>query len=201
MNAMVLIRHEETDLAGRFCGHSDPELNEAGKLRLHSLVEEVVALGVKRIYSSDLRRASQTATAIARRVGGIVELRPSLREIHFGAWEGLSWEEIQERYRAEAQLWVNEYPKRSAPRGETYRDFIARVETEFRQLIAENEDNAFAIVTHRGVIQYALTRFFVFSQADARQRTEKFGALVIVTQSTAREISPTIIEAKPHPPD
>ena len=194
MTAMVLIRHEETDLAGRFCGQTDPDLNEAGKLGLHSLAEEVAPLGIKRIYSSDLRRASQTASAIARRIGGTVEFRPRLREIHFGAWEGLSWEEIRERYPAEAQLWVNDYPKRSAPGGETYRDFIARVEEEFGLLMSENAGSTPAIVTHRGVMQHALTRFFEFSEADAQQRTEKFGALVVVTQSTAREISPAIIE-------
>lgn len=195
MTVMVLIRHEETDLAGRFCGHADPDLNEAGQLGLQILVEKAAPLGIERIYSSDLRRASQTATAIARLVGGAVELRPRLREIHFGIWEGLSWEEIQERYPDEAQFWMNEYPERAAPGGETYRDFTARVEAEFGLLMSENEDITSAIVTHRGVMQYALTRFFGFSEANARQRTEKLGAVVAVTRSAAREISPTIIEA------
>ena len=62
MNPIVLIRHAETDLAGKFCGRSDPGLNLAGEGQLPSLVEELAGLEIGHIYSSDLRRASATAT-------------------------------------------------------------------------------------------------------------------------------------------
>lgn len=182
MNGIVLIRHAETDLAGKFCGHSDPDLNGPGEQRLRSLAEEIAPLGIKRIYSSDLRRASRTAAAIGERIRVSVEFRPGLREIHFGLWEGLRWEELEQQYPREAELWSREFPTRSAPHGESYRDFIARVDAEFNLLIRENEGIVRAVVTHRGVLQYALTRFFGFSEADARSRTEEFGAIILPTQ-------------------
>jgi len=187
MNGIVLIRHAETDLSGKFCGHSDPDLNTAGENKLHSLVHEVAALGIERIYSSDLRRAARTASAISERLGVPVEFRPGLREIHFGLWEALRWEEVHERYPAEAELWLGECPTRSAPGGEPYREFVARVESDYRWLIG-NGGSTRAVVTHRGVMQYALTHFFGFSETEARQRTENYGAIVIATRTKVHGI-------------
>lgn len=179
MSAIVLIRHAETDLAGKFCGQSDPDLNALGQQRLISLAEKLAPLGITRIYSSDLRRARQTATAIAKQLGVPVELRPGLREIHFGLWEGLTWEELERQYPGEARLWVKDFPAHSAPGGERYRDFATRVESEFKAVIADRDPTTRAVVTHRGVMQYALTHFFGFSEDDARKQTEDYGAIVV----------------------
>lgn len=188
MNHIVLIRHLETDLAGTFCGHSDPELNANGEHRLQTLPDEVVPIEIERIYSSDLRRASRTAMAIGERVGAPVELRSGLREIHFGLWEGLRWDEIEQQYPDEAQLWVREFPTRGAPAGELYRDFTARVDAEFQRVIADAKRATVGVVTHRGVMQYALTRFFGSSENEARKRTENYGAIVVATQSNVADI-------------
>jgi len=177
---IVLIRHVETDFAGRFCGHSNPDLNGAGELHLRSLIEEAAALGIKRIYSSDLRRASRTATALSERIGVPVELRFGLREMHFGQWEGLTWDQIERRDPTEAELWLREFPERSAPEGESYRDFVARVESEFKMVIAQPRNAPLAVVTHRGVMQYALCRFFGFTRDEARKQTDNYGAIVVV---------------------
>jgi broad specificity phosphatase PhoE len=191
MSTIVLIRHCETDLRGKFCGHSDPDLNAVGRQRLDYLGKEVDALGVSRIFSSDLQRALRTATAISERIGVPVEIRPRLREINFGLWEGLSWEEIEQQYHTEAGLWVSEFPARSAPGGEAYQDFVARVEAEFKAILSENNAATCAVVTHRGVMQYALTQWFGFSEDEARKRTDNYGAIFVATQSTvpARNVS------------
>jgi alpha-ribazole phosphatase len=191
MNKVILIRHGETDLAGTFCGQSDPDLNAAGERGLRSVLEEIRHLGITRIYSSDLRRASRTAFAIGERVGAPVELRPGLREIHFGLWEGLRWDEIEQKYPQEARLWVREFPGGCAPGGEAYRDFTARIEAEFRLVIASHNHATSAVVTHRGVLQYTLTRFFRFSEDDARKQTENYGAIVIASYTDLHEIDST----------
>jgi broad specificity phosphatase PhoE len=195
MKEIVLIRHAETDLAGRFCGHSDPDLNAAGEHRLRSIIEEVAPLGVTRIYSSDLRRASRTATAIHERTGAPVEFRSGLREIHFGLWEGLTWEEVEQKYPTEAQLWVREFPACSAPEGEAYQDFVLRVEAEFKTALAGHENGALAVVSHRGVMQYALIRFFGLTENDARKQAENYGAVVVRSQPVLDAIDYTDIKA------
>ncbi|HXZ31965.1 MAG TPA: histidine phosphatase family protein [Terriglobales bacterium] len=195
MTEIVLIRHAETDLAGKFCGHSDPDLNAAGLHRLRSIMEEVAPLGITRIYSSDLRRASRTATTISERIGAPVEFRSGFREIHFGRWEGLTWDQVQRSYPTEAELWVRDFPARSAPEGEAYRDFTARVEAEFRRVIAQHKNTPLAVVTHSGVMQCALTRFFGFTRDEARKETENYGAIVVVTPQDLREIDSMGIRA------
>jgi len=179
MSTLVFIRHGETAMAGRFCGHSDPELNAAGEAHAARAAEEVAELSVRRIYLRDLLRASQTAAAIGRRIGVEVEPRRDLREICFGLWEGLNWEEIQERYPEEAGRWMDEFPLHTAPGGEPYTEFTARVDAAIAPLLDKTASRITAVVTHRGVMRYALTRFFGFTEEDAWTRTAAYGAVVI----------------------
>ena len=151
MSTIVLIRHGETGMAGRFCGHSDPDLNTVGQHEAIHVAEEVSRLSIARIYSSDLRRASQTAKAIAQQTGIAADYLTGLREVHFGQWEGLTWQEIEARFPDEADQWLREFPLRSAPGGETYTAFTARVETAIAALLCEAADMTIAVVTHLGI--------------------------------------------------
>jgi broad specificity phosphatase PhoE len=189
MNTIVFIRHGETDMAGRFCGHSDPDLNAIGERQAMHVAEEAAMLGIERIYSSDLRRASQTAAAIAQRIGVTVSCLPALREIHFGLWEGLNWQEIEERFPKEADQWLREFPLRSAPGGEAYSEFTARIEAALLPLLVAEAGITAAIITHRGVMRYGLTRFFGIAEEEAQQKTETYGSMVIATRHRDREES------------
>jgi broad specificity phosphatase PhoE len=181
MNTIVFIRHGETDMVGRFCGHSDPDLNLAGEEQVIRVAEEAAMLGIERIYSSDLRRASRTAAVIAERVGVSVSYLPALREIDFGLWEGLHWREIEDRYPEEANLWLREFPMRSAPGGEAYAEFTARIEAIILPLLEATAGTTTAIVAHRGVIRHGLTGFFGFSEEEAWAKTEPYCSTVIVS--------------------
>jgi broad specificity phosphatase PhoE len=179
MSTIVLIRHGETGMAGRFCGHSDPDLNASGEREAIRVAEEASRLGIERIYSSDLCRASQTAAAIVQRTGIEVDYLAGLREIYFGQWEGLAWHQIEARFPDEAGRWLREFPWRSAPGGETYAAFTARVETEITGLLREAADMTMAVVTHRGVMRHALTEFFGFTEAEAWTKTATYGATIV----------------------
>jgi hypothetical protein len=63
------------------------------------------------------------------------------------------------------------------------------VEAEFDQVIRDSETVRQAVVTHRGVMQYALTRYFGFSQAEAWQRTGSYGAIIAATAIETRQAS------------
>jgi alpha-ribazole phosphatase/probable phosphoglycerate mutase len=179
MSTIVLIRHGETGMAGRFCGHSDPDLNAVGQHEAIHVAEEVSRLSIARIYSSDLRRASQTAKAIAQRTGIAVNCLTGLREIDFGQWEGLTWQEIEAQFPDEVDLWLREFPLRSAPGGEAYTAFTARVETTIAAVLRDAASMAIAVVTHRGVMRHTLTKFFGFAETEAWERTAAYGATVI----------------------
>ncbi|MGA2889932.1 MAG: histidine phosphatase family protein [Terracidiphilus sp.] len=182
MNSIVFIRHGETDMAGRFCGHSDPELNPAGESQVIRLANEVAMLGIEHIYSSDLRRASWTAAAIAHRIGVDVCYMPELREIHFGLWEGFNWQEIEGQFPEEADRWLRDFPMQSAPCGESYAKFTARIEAAIAPLLEAAEGMTTAIVTHRGVMRYALARFFDIAEEEACEKTARYGSVVIAAR-------------------
>jgi alpha-ribazole phosphatase/probable phosphoglycerate mutase len=181
MSTLVFVRHGETAMAGRFCGQSDPGLNGAGEFQAIHAAEAIAGLGVQRIYSSDLLRARQTADVLVQRIGVSVELRAELREIGFGLWEGLNWQEIEERYPQEAKRWLDEFPLCGAPGGETYAEFTTRVDGVIATMLGETPALRTIVVTHRGVMRYALVRFFGFTEEEAWTRTEPYGAVVIAT--------------------
>jgi broad specificity phosphatase PhoE len=182
MSRLILIRHGETDMTGRFCGHSDPELNHAGEQQALRSSEEVALLGIERIYSSDLRRASQTAALVAQRIkaSGEVQAIRNLREFNFGLWEGLTWQEVEARFPQDAELWVKNFPLHCAPKGEAYAEFSRRIDAAMEPLLREAEKRTIAIVSHRGVMSYMLTRFFSFSADDAWAKTAPYAAVIVV---------------------
>jgi alpha-ribazole phosphatase/probable phosphoglycerate mutase len=178
MTNLVLIRHAETDMAGRFCGHSDPELNQRGRGQLPGMLNALSEQAIRRVYTSDLRRARQTAEAVAEHFGAELYLRPGLREIHFGLWEGLSWREIEGRDPALARRWAQEYPNSTAPGGELFLRFVSRVHREILFLQQEAAKLPIAVVTHAGFIRVALTSLFGMSELEAWDRVKEYGSII-----------------------
>ena len=87
------------------------------------------------MYSSDLRRARSTAQAIAATRNIPLTLRPALREIDFGQWEGLSWEQVEQMDPEYAQKWVDAFPNLPAPAGESFQAFEGRILEEVHRLL------------------------------------------------------------------
>jgi broad specificity phosphatase PhoE len=177
MSRVLFIRHAETEMAGRFCGHSDPELNAEGRMQLTSLGHMLSAEAIDIVYSSDLRRASATAQAIAavREIPQVV--RPALREIDFGQWEGLSWEQIEQMDPKYAWNWMARYPHLPAPSGESFQAFEARVLEEVKVLLDGNR-GPIAVVTHGGVLRVVLRHLCGQSDEEAWQQTRAYCCIV-----------------------
>src|SRR5258708_4071849 len=158
MSEILFIRHAETDMAGTFCGHSDPELNACGRAQLRELIKQLRAEDIGVVYASDLQRAQASGKIIAEAFAVKCHVRSALREINFGQWEGLTWKEIEQRDEAYARRWVVEYPRLPAPDGENFSDFEQRVldELKFLSMRAATEGRRIAVVTHAGVLRTVL---------------------------------------------
>jgi alpha-ribazole phosphatase len=165
-------------MAGRFCGQSDPDLNERGRQQLAGLVNRLSQHGIRRVYSSDLRRAQQTAEAIAAHFGVGLHVRTGLREIDFGMWEGLSWSGTEVRDQARAKSWAEMYPNSTAPGGEPFQQFESRVRLETAFLLGEAANSPTAVVTHAGFIRVVLTRWCRISEQEAWDRTKEYGSII-----------------------
>jgi alpha-ribazole phosphatase len=180
MSEILFIRHAETNMAGTFCGHSDPELNARGRVQLAELIDRLRAENFSVIYSSDLRRAQTTGRAIAEAFGVDCHVRTALREICFGQWEGLTWKEIERRDETYARHWIAEYPNLPAPNGESFRDFERRVldEVKFLSMEAEAEGHGIAVVTHAGVLRTVLRTLHGCSEEAAWEQTRSYCSIV-----------------------
>lgn len=177
MPRAFFIRHAETEMAGRFCGHSDPDLSERGRAQLSPLGQLLSAERIEAVYSSDLRRALSTAEAIATCRNIPLALRPALREISFGQWEGRSWDEIERLDPEYARQWMAVYPHLPAPGGETFQAFEARVLEEVNHLLAHHPA-PMAVVTHAGVLRVILRHLCGRSEAAAWQETQPYCCVV-----------------------
>ncbi len=154
--SLLFIRHAETDLAGTFCGHTDPPLNLKGLTQVEALLSSLHAQPINTVYSSVLRRAHATATPLAHAHHAPLVTRPALREINFGAWEGLNWSQIEALDQPAAQQWLDHYPDLPTPAGEPFQNFQTRILTEVATLQQFTGNGLAAVVTHAGVLRVVL---------------------------------------------
>ena len=141
---ILLARHGETDWnrEGRWQGWADPPLNATGRAQARTLAAELRATPFDAVYSSDLRRASETAEIVAAPDGVPVVLDPDLREIDIGSWSGLTRAEIGERF-----------PDGSRPDGETHEQQARRVRTAVVRIARGHPGGRVLVVGHGGTIR------------------------------------------------
>jgi broad specificity phosphatase PhoE len=99
VTTILFARHGETDWnrERRYQGHADEPLNELGRAQARQLAEELRSTTLSAVYSSDLRRASETADIVAAGLGLPVMLDTRLREIDVGSWQGVCHTDLDGR--------------------------------------------------------------------------------------------------------
>lgn len=177
MSELLLVRHAETDLAGTFCGHSDPPVNARGHEQIAYLRRSLRAETVEAVYTSDLQRARTTAEALAEEFAVPCIARAGLREIDFGAWDGLTWSQIEAVDPEYAARWLAAYPQLAAPGGERFDAFEARVRAEIESLPTHRDYRTVVVVTHAGVLRSILQRRCGLTQDQAWARTREYGSV------------------------
>jgi broad specificity phosphatase PhoE len=155
---LFLIRHGEStwNFEHRIQGQSDPPLSEEGRLQAERLGRRLIGQPFAGFYSSDLKRALETAGAIAAATGGRPEPIKALREIYLGEWEGLRTEELARRFPEAWRAWIAEPNWDLVPGGEGAERFETRVVGAVDALFARHPRGDVLVVTHGGVIQVAL---------------------------------------------
>jgi len=132
---LVLLRHGRTawNAERRFQGQADPPLDEVGRAQAYEVAALVAALHPDRIVTSDAQRAAVTAQIVADACGLELASDPRLRERSLGHWEGLTRDEVAERYPDEFADWVSgrDVSRRG---GETRLQVAARAREAFDEL-------------------------------------------------------------------
>jgi broad specificity phosphatase PhoE len=174
MNGVLFIRHAETDMAGTFCGHSNPPINARGRQQIQTLMNALDGEEIECIFTSDLERAAYTASTLADAFGIPCIKKPDLREINFGRWEGHTWQQIQELDEAYARRWAETYPNLPAPGGESFADFQARVIAEVTEILNSSDRRKVAVITHGGVMRVVLQAMCGLAQSEAWELTKHY---------------------------
>ena len=161
MTKLILVRHGQTEwnADGRYQGQSDVPLAAEGAAQAEALAAHFPVEHLDAIYSSDLQRARVTAEIVAKRFGLEVQEEPAFREICFGAWEGLTFEQIVSRW-PEAMANFLQHPDiLEIPEGESFEQVRARAFPRMLELVKEHEphDHVIAIFAHGAVLRTLLT--------------------------------------------
>ncbi|MEU8436836.1 bifunctional RNase H/acid phosphatase [Streptomyces sp. NPDC029216] len=149
----VLLRHGETALTPqkRFSGSggTDPELSPAGRRQATAVAEALAVRGtVQAVVSSPLRRCRETAQAVADRLGLPVVVEEGLRETDFGAWEGLTFAEVRERFPDDLQAWLDSPKAAPTGGGESFAAVTRRVSATRDRLLSAYAGRTVLLVTH-----------------------------------------------------
>lgn len=152
MTTLILVRHGETDWNAqhRWQGHSDTELNDAGREQARRLAEGLEQ--VDALYSSDLARARETAEILAGTIGLEVRFDRRLRERGFGAWEGMTTEEIESSFPDEQRRWRAGIGA-GARDAEPFERFAARVGSFIEEVGRRHVGEEVLVVAHGGTIR------------------------------------------------
>jgi len=156
-----LVRHAPTDWTGvRWCGRSDPSLNAAGRDAAERVAAEIATdladlagpAAATVVLASPLRRARETAAAIAWTIGAEdLQIEPDFAEIDFGVADGLTWDEL-----AAAQPRLADVVLAGAspdwPGGETRAEVAARARSATERILQAAEAHAVVVVSHAGLL-------------------------------------------------
>lgn len=155
---IILIRHGETswNACGRFQGSSDIELSAEGLAQAERLADHYALQDVAAVYASDLKRAYKTAEFIAAKRGLSVRQMPLLREISFGDWEGLTYEEIAARWPEDIAMFYDHPEKLAVPKGESFAQAQSRAVGAIWEICRKHPAETVAVVAHGGVTRTIL---------------------------------------------
>jgi broad specificity phosphatase PhoE len=153
VTTVYLARHGQSDwnAAGRWQGHADRPLTALGLRQAAELAEELADVPLDAVYSSDLRRARETAEAVAAPRGQTVVVLRQLREVDVGSWSGLTRAEAKEHFPEAFRRWAD--GGQGWDDGETYEHMAERVVEAVRDLAAGHARGTLLVVSHGGPIR------------------------------------------------
>lgn len=163
---VLIVRHGETDynVQRRWQGQLDVDLNTTGKQQAEALAKTLVNTPIDAVYSSDLRRAADTARIIAAPHKLPILHESGLREINVGVFQGLNRREIDERYPYEMYRWNND--DNYAPQGGESRFQLQERAFAAWESITQRNHRTILLVSHGGTIRLLLRRVIPSAQID-----------------------------------
>lgn len=163
MIKVILVRHGKTlwNSSGRFQGQANTELSLEGIMQAQKLAENFPVEHIDAVYSSPLDRAFITGKTIADKFHVPIKADKRLCEINFGAWEGLTYDEIHAKWTNEIEMLFSRPDEVVIPKGEQFIQVQERAKSALKDILAENtvenQDRVVVITAHGGILRALLS--------------------------------------------
>jgi broad specificity phosphatase PhoE len=156
---LYLLRHGEVETRYHrvFGGRIDMDLSPLGQEQVQALADYFQRHPPHVMYASPMKRAQQTAVPLSKLTGLNPTSLEGLREVDFGSWTGLSWEQVYERFKVSAFDWLTQLESGGIAEAESTSAFRARVESALNEILRDSPHREIAVVCHGGVIRMALS--------------------------------------------
>jgi alpha-ribazole phosphatase len=183
---LILVRHGETDAnrLRQYVGRTDVLLNEVGREQAKKAAQQVANLNlyvpqvrnlgslphltIHKAIHSPYERTTETAVLIMRHLTNGDELRTDfwatdnrLAELHFGDWEGLTYEQAEQQDRGRLWAWYDDPWNTTPPNGESLRELARRVAGWVAEIVgdADWQQKTLLIVSHGGPLRWFLAEY------------------------------------------
>lgn len=179
---LYLLRHGQVadGHTHRYHGNNDIELSPQGVKQLEAAAAQLQEVELAGVYASDLTRSRQGAEIICRGRDLKPRSLPEFREIHFGVWEGLSFQEIAEQYPDHLQARFQDLANFRIPGGESLMDLKARALPALQGLVEAHQNQAFLLVAHAGLNRVILSEALGLTLQNLFRLDQNYGCLNII---------------------
>ena len=181
MIKLILIRHTETkwNKQKKYLGRTDISLSPKGQKQAGFISGYLRNKNISVIYSSKLKRAIETATAIAKPHNLEVKQDAGLNEIDFGKWEGMTFNQIRKKYPDLARKYLSDPLNTKIPEGESLLKFRNRINKALEKILAQ-EKGTIVIISHAGVNRIIICSLLKLPLSYLWQIKQDIGAINII---------------------
>jgi alpha-ribazole phosphatase len=179
---LILLRHGEPEQAakGRCYGRLNVGLSDEGRKQIEAKLAAIRNLRADALYTSPLKRAVESARIVSDCLGLEPISTDELREINFGAFEGLTYEEVEKRYPEDYKLWMERPTEITFPQGESFAQMKARV-LRFRQcLLNTHNSKTVVVISHGGANRILLADALAIPDSMIFRIDQAYAALSII---------------------
>ena len=159
MVKLILVRHALTvdNQKSRLSGHIDSSISEEGKEQIDKITNYLKDFDIDKIYTTTSSRTKDTVKKLSELKSIEIIEKESLKEISFGDFEGLTFDEIKDKYPKEFQDMIEKGYEYKYPNGESLIDSYHRVCIELDNIISNNDNRTILICSHGGTIRNIIT--------------------------------------------
>jgi broad specificity phosphatase PhoE len=156
---LLLVRHAEVEVRYHkiFGGTIDMNISPRGHEQAGLLAKFLRTKKLDAVYASPMKRVQQTLQPFLGNGAPAQTIVADLREVDFGGWTGLNWEQVCEKFQLLTHQWLDHIERGVAPNGENGPQFRARVEPAIQEIIRKHPGQTVGIFCHGGVIRMILS--------------------------------------------